>query len=226
MIKDQEGVSFVGPCLSMHLGRDESGLTNQHVSAQSVQQLLRQTCFFSSCPCQALVFSVNLLLSACVWCCRRAEVDIPAPRWMPFMALHYHHYGTDRITAGLTLAHYALSGHPSAFCFFSKSSVSSVECFVSLAHFLLLPCGGLQYALSQHTVRFRFKWLCERTHHDISSTVFLPLLCFLGLRHPSHHGQPAERGQQGDQCPVNKDFVAPSMPVTALTSAGLNKKTL
>ena len=59
--------------------------SNHRVSCSFARELLQEPLSHLH---QFLALAADLSLCACVWCCRRAEVDIPAPRWMPFMALH------------------------------------------------------------------------------------------------------------------------------------------
>lgn len=77
-------------------------------------------------PASLPEFSVNL--SLCVGSFGGA--DIPAPCWMLFMDLHYHHYGSDRITAALTLAPFSPFGNSfTVFCYVFFLLVQSFNFF-------------------------------------------------------------------------------------------------
>ena len=81
------------------------------------------------------------------------------PCWMPFMALHYHHYGSDRIIAALTLALSALWAIRLQHLFlnFSHTFARSSSTQVSLSSPVLIFC------------------LCASTRISLSLFLSLPL---------------------------------------------------
>lgn len=164
---------------------------NQHISCHCLRQFMLQVCCKSS-PLSSHQDFGRLCESLCL-------LLQESWGWHPCTLLNAFH--GPALTSLWHWQNYCCADFSSlcpflsfffSFCFILLGKCNTFEVFLSTSHVLFSPAIHIwSFFFFSHRSRL-VNWLWY-PYNLVSFSH--PRLCFFGLCHPSHHGQPAERGQ-------------------------------